>query len=44
MQKKSVLEIIKINQELGDDYLKKEKERQKDLLKEIIIAIENRKL
>ncbi|MBC8526724.1 MAG: SWF/SNF helicase family protein [Candidatus Cloacimonetes bacterium] len=44
MQKKSVLEIIKIKQELGEDYLQKEKERQKYLLKEIIIAIENRKL
>ena len=42
--KRSVLEIIKLKQELGEDYLQKEKERQKDLLKEIIIAIENRKL
>jgi len=41
---KSVLEMIKIKQELGEDYLQKEKERQKDLLKEIIIAIENQAL
>ncbi|TSA25645.1 helicase [bacterium] len=41
-QNRSVLEIIKIKQELGEDYLQKEKERQKYLLKEIIIAIENR--
>jgi hypothetical protein len=29
---------------LGEDYLLKEKERQKDLTKEIIIAIENQKI
>ena len=43
-QKKSVLEIVAIKNELGVDYLQKEKERQKDLVKEIIIAIENRTL
>lgn len=43
-QNKSVLEIITIKHDLGQDYLMKEKERQKDLLKEIIIAIENRAL
>ncbi len=30
--------------ELGEDYLQKEKAKQKDLSKEIIIAIENQKL
>jgi hypothetical protein len=43
-QNKSVLEIITIKKELGEDYLQKDKERQKDLLKEIIIAIENQVL
>jgi len=43
-QKKSILEIISLKQELGEDYLQKEKNRQKDLSKEIIIAIENQKL
>ncbi len=40
-QNKSALEIVAIKNELGVDYLQKEKERQKDLVKEIIIAIEN---
>jgi len=43
-QKKTVDEIAKLKQELSDDYLLKEKERQQDLSKEIIIAIENQKL
>jgi hypothetical protein len=40
-RKKAVKEISVLKDELGDDYLQKEKERQKDLSKEIIIAIEN---
>ena len=36
-------ELKKLRQELGEDYLEKEKERLKSLSKEIIIAIENRK-
>ena len=43
-QKESVLKIIALKQSLGEDYLQKEKERQKDLTKEIIIAIENQKI
>ena len=43
-QKESLLKIIALKQMLGEDYLQKEKERQKDLTKEIIIAIENQKL
>jgi len=43
-QNKSVLEIVAIKNELGVDYLQKEKERQKHLVKEIIIAVENRKM
>jgi hypothetical protein len=35
-------EISKLKQELGEDYLLKEKERQQDLSREIIIDIENR--
>ena len=42
--KKTAQEIDKLKQELGEDYLLKEKERQQDLSKEIIIAIENQKL
>lgn len=38
----SVLKALK--NELGEDYLQKEKERLKDLKKEIIIAIENQKI
>jgi len=41
---KTVKEILAFKKELGEDYLQKEKERQKNLSKEIIIAIENQKL
>jgi hypothetical protein len=40
--KKTLQNINKIKKELGEDYLYKEKDRLKDLTKEIIIAIENR--
>ena len=40
-QKRAMAEIIALKKELGEDYLQKEKARQKDLSKEIIIAIEN---
>jgi len=43
-QKRAIAEIITLKKELGEDYLKKEKAKQKDLSKEIIIAIENQKL
>ena len=43
-RKKSVKEISYLKDELGEDYLIGEKERQKDLSKEIIIAIENQKI
>ena len=43
-QKRAVEEIVVLKKELGEDYLQKEKARQKDLSKEIIIAIENQKL
>lgn len=43
-RKKSVKEISSLKDELGEDYLLREKERQKDLSKEIIIAIENQKI
>jgi len=43
-QRKTAEEISKLKQELGEDYLLKEKEKQKELSKEIIIAIENQKL
>ncbi|MFH1900843.1 MAG: helicase-related protein [Candidatus Omnitrophota bacterium] len=43
-QKETLLKIVALKHELGEDYLQKEKERQKDLTKEIIIAIENQKL
>ncbi|MFH1097437.1 MAG: helicase-related protein [Candidatus Desantisbacteria bacterium] len=39
--KRALIEIISLRNELGEDYLEKEKARQKDLPKEIIIAIEN---
>jgi len=40
-----VKEIEAIKKELGgENYLQKEKDRQKDLSKEIIIAIENQKI
>lgn len=35
-------EIKRLKRELGEDYLYKEKERLKDLTREIIIAVENR--
>jgi superfamily II DNA or RNA helicase len=42
--KEAIREIESIEKELGgDDYLQKEKNRRRDLSKEIIIAIENRK-
>ena len=40
-RKKTIIGISALKDELGEDYLLKEKERQKDLSKEIIIAIEN---
>jgi superfamily II DNA or RNA helicase/HKD family nuclease len=43
-QKRAVAEITALKKELGEDYLQKEKAKQKDLTKEIIIAIENQKL
>lgn len=43
-KKKTVEEICAFKREMGEDYLQKEKERQKNLTKEIIIAIENQKL
>ncbi|RMF97981.1 MAG: helicase [Candidatus Schekmanbacteria bacterium] len=42
--KKSLKEIEALKDELGEDYLEREKARQKELAKEIIVAIENRKL
>jgi len=33
-----------LKEELGENYLEQEKSRQKDLTKEIIVAIENQKL
>lgn len=42
-QKITVLEVVKLKRELGEDYLKKEKLRQRDVKKEIIVAIENQK-
>jgi len=41
---KSIQEIEALKKELGENYLDKEKERQKNLNKEIIVAIENQKL
>lgn len=41
---KTVKEIKDIKKELSENYLQKEKERQKELVKEIIIAFENQKL
>ncbi|MCD6413221.1 MAG: DEAD/DEAH box helicase family protein [Elusimicrobia bacterium] len=40
--KKTIEALEKLKKELGEDYLFKEKERLKELRKEIIIAIENR--
>jgi superfamily II DNA or RNA helicase/HKD family nuclease len=42
--KRTVAEVITLKKELGEDYLQKEKAKQKDLSKEIIIAIENQKI
>jgi hypothetical protein len=39
-----VNEIAAIKDELGEDYLQKEKDRHQELSKEIIIAIENQKI
>ena len=41
---RSIREIKLLKEELGEDYLEQEKSRQKDLTKEIIVAIENQKL
>ena len=38
------METPALKDELVEDYFQKEKERQKDLSKEIIIAIENQKI
>ncbi|MEJ5286196.1 MAG: helicase domain protein [Candidatus Kapaibacterium sp.] len=40
----SIKEIELLKEELGEDYLEKEKSKRKKLLKEVIVAIENRKL
>jgi len=40
----TIKEIEVIKENLGENYLEKEKARQKNLIKEIIVAIENRKL
>jgi ERCC4-related helicase/HKD family nuclease len=42
--KKSLKEIEALKNELGENYLEKEKARQKELNKEIIVAIENQKI
>lgn len=42
--KRTTAEVGVLKKELGEDYLQKEKAKQKDLSKEIIIAIENQKL
>jgi SNF2 family DNA or RNA helicase len=41
---RSIKEIKLLKEELGENYLEQEKSRQKDLTKEIIVAIENQKL
>jgi len=41
---RSIIEIKLLKEELGENYLEQEKSRQKDLTKEIIVAIENQKL
>lgn len=43
-QKRAISEVISLKQELGNDYLDKEKAKQRSLSKEIIIAIENQKI
>jgi len=42
-QKITTSDIANINHELGNDYLLKEKRRQRILMKEIIVAVENQK-
>jgi len=42
--KESLKEISKLRDGLGDDYLEKEKQKYKELQKEIIVAIENQKI
>ncbi|OGF61609.1 MAG: hypothetical protein A2Y62_16145 [Candidatus Fischerbacteria bacterium RBG_13_37_8] len=41
---RSISEIKALKDELGENYLEQEKSKQKDLSKEIIVAIENQKL
>lgn len=41
---KSIEEIKTLKKELGENYLEKEKIRQKEMVKEIIVAIENQKI
>lgn len=43
-QKKTIREIEKFKKELGEHYLDKEKLRLKDTQKELILAVENRKM
>jgi ERCC4-related helicase/HKD family nuclease len=43
-KEQTVDEVKKLQNELGEDYLEKEKARQKDLHKDIIIAVENQKI
>lgn len=43
LKRDGVKEIEMLKRELGEDYLYKEKERLKDLTKEIIIAVENQR-
>lgn len=43
LKENDIKEIEKLKSELGDDYLLKEKSKLKELKKEIIIAIENKK-
>jgi len=40
----SLEEITKIRKQIGDDFLEKEKQKYKELQKEIIVAIENQKI
>ena len=42
--KESLDEIAKIRKQIGDDFLEKEKQKYKELQKEIIVAIENQKI
>ncbi|MBU0951949.1 MAG: DEAD/DEAH box helicase family protein [Elusimicrobia bacterium] len=43
-KKRTVVEIAALKKELGEDYLLKEKSNQKNMSKEIIVAIENQKI